>query len=67
MAFGVPRRNAATNAAFYTLKVYEMKTYARPALSVHGKVEELTHGMKDGNALDRAYPTNTPKPELTFS
>lgn len=44
-----------------------MKTYARPALHVHGKVEELTHGMKDGNALDRAFPINTPKPQLTFS
>ena len=44
-----------------------MKTYARPVLSVHGKVEELTHGMEDGNALDRTYPTNTPKPQLTFS
>lgn len=55
------------SAAFYTQKVYGMKTYARPVLSVHGKVEELTHGMKDGNALDRTYPTNTPKSQLTFS
>lgn len=44
-----------------------MKTYARPALRVHGKVEDLTHGMADGNSLDRNFPVNTPKPQLTFS
>ena len=44
-----------------------MKVYTHPALLVHGKVEELTHGMSDGNSLDRAFPTNTPKPQLTFS
>ena len=52
---------------FTRKRCVEMKTYARPALHVHGKVEELTHGMKDGNALDRAFPINTPKPQLTFS
>lgn len=49
------------------VKDVKMKVYTRPALLVHGKVEELTHGMSDGNSLDRAFPTNTPKPQLTFS
>lgn len=43
------------------------KTYTRPVLHVQGKLEDMTHGMSDGNALDRDYPVNTPKPQLTFS
>lgn len=43
------------------------KTYAAPRLSVHGKLEDLTHGQTDGSKLDADYPTDTPKADLTFS
>lgn len=43
------------------------KTYARPTLHVHGKLEALTQGASDGNFLDKSYPVETPKPQLTFS
>lgn len=43
------------------------KTYTRPALRVHGKVEALTqgnHGNGNGNGWG---PGGKPKPPLTFS
>lgn len=43
------------------------KTYTRPVLRVQGKLEAMTHGMSDGNALDATFPVGTPKSQLTFS
>lgn len=43
------------------------KTYTRPVLRVQGKLEAMTHGMSDGSRLDRDFPVNTPRGELTFS
>lgn len=44
-----------------------MKLYTRPTLRVQGKLEALTQGASNGNALDAAFPTHTPKGDLTFS
>lgn len=41
--------------------------YETPVLRVHGKVEAVTKGGKDGNSLDAAYPVGTPFTDLTFS
>lgn len=43
------------------------KAYVRPTLSVQGKLEAMTHGASDGNALDQSFPVDTPKNQLTFS
>lgn len=43
------------------------KAYTRPVLRVQGTLEAMTHGSSDGNALDRNFPVNTPKSDLTFS
>lgn len=43
------------------------KPYAAPSLTVYGTVENITRGDSDGDFLDDTFPTNTPKPELTFS
>lgn len=41
--------------------------YEAPALTVLGTVADLTQGTSSGNALDQAFPDNTPKSQLTFS
>ncbi len=43
------------------------KAYESPRLSVHGDVENVTQGTSTGNFTDKAFPVNTPKPQLTFS
>jgi hypothetical protein len=43
------------------------KMYNAPSLVVHGNLETLTQGSADGNSLDAAFPTGTPKAQLTFS
>ncbi|MDF1621533.1 hypothetical protein [Pseudothioclava nitratireducens] len=43
------------------------KTYAAPRLSVHGKLEDLTHGQTSGSKLDADFPDGTPFGDLTFS
>ncbi len=43
------------------------KAYQAPRLAVHGDVEKVTLGASDGNFTDKAFPTDTPKPQLTFS
>ena len=45
----------------------EKRTYEAPVLKVEGKVKDLTLGQADGNFTDKAFPTNTPKPQLTFT
>jgi hypothetical protein len=41
--------------------------YEAPHLKAYGSVEELTGGLVDGDFTDDSFPTNTPKPDLTFS
>ena len=43
------------------------KTYARPTLRAHGKLETLTQGQSTGSSLDADFPRGTPKGDLTFS
>ena len=43
------------------------KAYESPRLVVHGGVEKVTQGLSNGNFLDKTFPVNTPKPQLTFS
>lgn len=45
----------------------EKKPYVSPQLTVHGDVEVITLGTQNGNNLDRAFPNNTPRGDLTFS
>ncbi|MBW4615330.1 MAG: hypothetical protein KME21_19055 [Desmonostoc vinosum HA7617-LM4] len=44
-----------------------LKPYTQPKLTVFGDVQVLTQGLKDGSALDKDFPTGTPKGKLTFS
>lgn len=45
-----------------------MKTpYETPTVVELGSFEEITQGATSGNALDRAFPDNTPSNQLTFS
>ena len=41
--------------------------YVAPALTLVGSLEGVTQGNSDGTKTDMAFPTNTPKSELTFS
>lgn len=41
--------------------------YETPTLTEVGSFEEITQGLRDGNFTDMAFPTDTPKPQLTFS
>ncbi len=41
--------------------------YAAPALTQVGTFEQLTQATGLGDKLDKDFPTNTPKPDLTFS
>lgn len=43
------------------------KTFVSPKLTVHGDVEVITLGFKNGASLDKAFPIKTPKKNLTFS
>ncbi|WP_341531756.1 hypothetical protein WKK05_39280 (plasmid) [Nostoc sp. UHCC 0302] len=43
------------------------KPYTQPLLTVYGEVSALTQGLKDGSALDKDFPTGTPRGKLTFS
>jgi hypothetical protein len=43
------------------------KSYAQPKLTAYGSVETLTQGLKNGNKLDKTFPTGTPASQLTFS
>ncbi len=45
----------------------EKKAYDAPQLVVHGDVEAVTQGQRDGSHTDRAFPVNTPKEDITFS
>ena len=41
--------------------------YETPKLTEIGSFEEVTQGLDDGNFTDANFPTDTPKPDLTFS
>jgi hypothetical protein len=43
------------------------KPYTQPQLTIYGEVEVLTKGHKNGDALDKDFPTGTPRGKLTFS
>lgn len=43
------------------------KIYTRPTLRVQGKLEALTQGTQSGDFTDAAFPSSTPRGELTFS
>jgi hypothetical protein len=43
------------------------KAYVQPQLINHGGIEALTQATGSGDFLDAAFPTNTPKSQLTFS
>jgi hypothetical protein len=41
--------------------------YEAPTVTDYGNLTEITAGMSDGNFIDRSFPVNTPKRDLTFS
>jgi hypothetical protein len=41
--------------------------YQTPRVTDYGDLTEITAGQADGNFTDRAFPTDTPKRDLTFS
>ena len=41
--------------------------YTEPKIVDHGDLSELTAQQQDGNFLDKDFPVNTPKEDLTFS
>jgi hypothetical protein len=41
--------------------------YQAPKITDLGELLEITAGQADGEALDRDFPTGTPKSDLTFS
>jgi hypothetical protein len=45
----------------------ENEAYEAPRLDEVGSLRDLTRGNSDGEALDAAFPVNTPKRNLTFS
>ncbi|MEO1953017.1 MULTISPECIES: hypothetical protein [Thioclava] len=44
-----------------------MKTYTRPQLQKHGKLEDLTHGAGSTTIADQVLPPGTDIAGLTFS
>ena len=42
-------------------------TYVAPALTVVGSLEHVTMGSSAGPKTDMAFPSNTPRGDLTFS
>lgn len=42
-------------------------SYEAPKVVDYGTLVQLTAGQSDGNYTDRAFPTHTPKKDLTFS
>lgn len=45
----------------------ESVEYESPDVVDYGDLVELTAGSSDGDFTDAAFPTNTPKRDLTFS
>lgn len=45
----------------------ESEEYEAPDIVDYGDLVELTAGSLDGDFTDAAFPTNTPKRDLTFS
>ena len=43
------------------------KPYKKSKLILHGSVESLTRGFQNGDFTDAAFPTNTPRGDLTFT
>lgn len=41
--------------------------YEAPSVAEVGTFEALTQGTQFGESLDAAFPTNTPRGQLTFS
>jgi hypothetical protein len=41
--------------------------YEPPRITDYGDLTEITQGMQTGDFLDRNFPVNTPKSQLTFS
>jgi hypothetical protein len=41
--------------------------YEAPEVRDYGTLFELTAGQQNGNVIDRSFPANTPKQDLTFS
>lgn len=41
--------------------------YEKPTVSDYGTLQELTAGLKTGEALDAEFPAGTPRGSLTFS
>jgi hypothetical protein len=41
--------------------------YEAPAVTDYGDLTEITAGMMTGSFLDKSFPNNTPKQDLTFS
>ncbi len=42
-------------------------SYEKPAIADYGDLVELTAHQHDGDFLDAAFPSGTPKGDLTFS
>ena len=42
-------------------------SYETPKVVDYGALVDLTAGQSNGDFTDRAFPTNTPKKDLTFS
>ncbi|MEA2399509.1 MAG: hypothetical protein QOK25_3065 [Thermoleophilaceae bacterium] len=42
-------------------------SYEPPQVLDFGRLVDLTAGQQNGNFTDRAFPTDTPKKDLTFS
>lgn len=45
----------------------ESSEYETPEIVDYGDLVEVTAGSTDGDFTDAAFPTNTPKRDLTFS
>jgi hypothetical protein len=41
--------------------------YGKPTISDYGDLVDLTSGSQDGDFTDAAFPTLTPKRDLTFT
>ena len=45
----------------------DLTAYDVPTVTDYGRLTDITAGASDGGLLDRTFPTNTPKRDLTFS
>lgn len=50
-----------------SIKNTEKKPYTAPRIVVLGDIEAITLGTQGGDFTDAAFPTQTPRRDLTFS